>query len=68
MLRSIEYLNGLVMKRTNLLIIAGLLVAHMSVAQVYSNKEVGKKNEELIDSLKKSEWPYALPIWGKKVR
>ncbi len=39
---------------------------HVS-AQVYTNKEVGKKNEVIIDSLKKSEYPYALPIWGKKV-
>jgi hypothetical protein len=35
-------------------------------AQVYSNKEVGKKQEQLIDSLKKSEYPYSLPILGKK--
>jgi hypothetical protein len=38
-----------------------------SEAQVFSNKEVGKKNTQLIDSLKKSEYPYVLPIWGKKV-
>lgn len=35
-------------------------------AQVYSNKPVGKKNAEAIDSLKKSEYPYSLPIWGAK--
>lgn len=35
-------------------------------AQVYSNKEVGKKQEQLIDSLKNSEYPYSLPILGKK--
>ncbi len=35
-------------------------------AQVFSNKEVGKKNKTLADSLKKSEYPYALPIWGDK--
>jgi len=38
----------------------------ISYGQVYSNKEVGKKNAELIDSLKQSEYPYALPILGKK--
>src|SRR5678816_2739040 len=32
--------------------------------QVYSNKEVGKKNQERIDSLKNTEYPYVLPIWG----
>jgi hypothetical protein len=36
-------------------------------AQVFSNKEVGKKNERKIDSLKAAEYPYALPIWGDKV-
>jgi hypothetical protein len=35
-------------------------------AQVYSDKVVGKKNTELIDSIKSTEYPYALPIWGKK--
>jgi hypothetical protein len=37
------------------------------LGKVFSNKEVGKKNVELIDSLKESEYPYMLPIWGKKV-
>lgn len=35
-------------------------------AQVYSNKEVGEKNTELIDSLKQAEYPYILPILGKQ--
>lgn len=35
-------------------------------AQVFTNKEVGKKNADLIDSLKKSEYPYSLPILGAK--
>ncbi|MCU0371002.1 MAG: hypothetical protein MUC31_06275 [Bacteroidales bacterium] len=34
--------------------------------QVYTNKEVGKKNEALVDSLKHKEWPYSLPIMGRK--
>lgn len=37
-----------------------------SYGQVFSNKEVGKKNAVLADSLKKSEYPYSLPIWGQK--
>lgn len=37
-----------------------------SRAQVYSNREVGKKNAQMIDSIKHSEYPYALPIWGQK--
>ena len=35
-------------------------------AQVFSNKEVGAKNAALADSLRHSEYPYALPIWGDK--
>lgn len=35
-------------------------------AQVYTDKVVGKKNESFIDSLKNSEYPYTLPIWGEK--
>lgn len=34
--------------------------------QVYTNKVVGEKNQVLKDSLEKQEYPYALPIWGKK--
>src|SRR5690349_21373177 len=37
-----------------------------SFSQVYSNKVVGKKHVAHADSLKKSEYPYALPIWGDK--
>lgn len=35
-------------------------------AQVYSNKEVGKRNQQLADSLKSAEYPFVLPIWGAK--
>lgn len=35
-------------------------------AQVFSNKEAGKKNEAVRDSLKTKEYPYILPIWGEK--
>jgi len=35
-------------------------------AQVFSDKVVGKKNQAYADSLKKSVYPYALPIWGDK--
>ena len=43
-----------------------LFVTLSSFGQVYSNKVVGKKNVAQADSLKKSEYPYALPIWGAK--
>jgi hypothetical protein len=35
-------------------------------AQVFTNKAVGKKNAVLADSLKNSNYPYSLPIWGAK--
>lgn len=38
--------------------------SQLITGQVYSNKEVGKKNQVLIDSLKTAEYPYVLPIWG----
>lgn len=50
---------------TVLLFVFGLLSQH-SFGQVFSNKEVGKKNQEIIDSLKTAEYPYSLPIWGEK--
>ncbi len=43
-----------------------LFISISTFSQVYTNKEVGKKNEALVDSLKKAEWPYVLPIMGKK--
>jgi hypothetical protein len=42
------------------------IIAQTATAQVYSNKEVGKKSAALFDSLKQAEYPYALPIWGAK--
>ncbi len=35
-------------------------------AQVFSNREVGKKKEHIIDSIKMAEYPYVLPILGDK--
>jgi hypothetical protein len=36
-------------------------------AQYTTDKIVGEKNAGAIDSLKTAEYPYLLPIWGKKV-
>lgn len=50
------------------LISAFLLLFSIQIfGQVYTDKIVGKKNEELKDSLKVEKYPYALPIWGEKV-
>jgi hypothetical protein len=43
-----------------------LLSIGLAEAQVFSNREVGKKKEMIIDSVKMSEYPYALPILGDK--
>ncbi|MBL7857548.1 MAG: hypothetical protein JNM57_07655 [Cyclobacteriaceae bacterium] len=51
------------------ILIAPVLIAvlvHSAFGQVFTNKEVGKKNNELIDSLKQTDYPYSLPIWGDK--
>ena len=42
-------------------------IVSQAMGQVYSNKVVGQKNEALKDSIKTKPYPYALPIWGKKV-
>src|SRR6476620_12763682 len=35
-------------------------------AQYTTDKVVGKKNQAFADSLKKTDYPYILPIWGDK--
>ena len=42
------------------------ILSSIGFAQVFTNKEVGKKNADFIDSLKKSDYPYSLPILGAK--
>lgn len=54
------------MKKYLLLIMLSFLILCKLTGQVYSNKEVGKKNMVIIDSLKTTKYPYALPIWGAK--
>jgi hypothetical protein len=54
------------MKRKILILTLVISMVAPLAGQVYSNREVGNKNVELIDSLKKTEYPYALPIWGAK--
>lgn len=52
--------------RKTMLIFFSAILSSFVFAQVFTNKEVGKKNADLIDSLKKSEYPYSLPILGAK--
>jgi hypothetical protein len=54
------------MKKTLFSLILAFMIINQSFGQVYTNKEVGKKNEALIDSIKAEPYPYSLPIWGAK--
>ena len=52
--------------KKNILFILCFFLFLQAFSQVYTNKEVGKKNEALIDSMKAEPYPYILPIWGAK--
>jgi hypothetical protein len=54
------------MKKPLFAFVLVLLIFSQATAQVYTNKEVGKKNEALVDSIKAKPYPYVLPIWGAK--
>ena len=53
------------MKHAKFFLSVCLFCTFQTTAQVFTNKEVGK-NAELADSIKKKEYPYVLPILGKK--
>ncbi len=55
------------MKKVVTLAIAVLFFTAQGNAQVYTDKVVGQKHQVLKDSLKASEYPYALPIRGQGV-
>ncbi|MEI8047259.1 MAG: hypothetical protein WCI92_07760 [Bacteroidota bacterium] len=55
------------MKNNLFFLTVTILLVNHSFAQVYTNKEVGKKNEVLIDSIKAKPYPYSLPLCGAKV-
>jgi len=48
-------------------IVLSLFLLPQATGQVYSNKVVGAKNAEHIDSIKSKSYPYIFPIWGSKV-
>jgi hypothetical protein len=48
------------------LTVCAIFLSSIVFGQVFTNKEVGKKNKVLIDSLEQTEYPYSLPIWGAK--
>lgn len=55
------------MKRKLFLILWGCFLCASGYAQYTTDKVVGQKNAAIIDSLKTVDYPYLLPIWGKKV-
>lgn len=55
------------MKSKSLITVFLLFFTIPFFAQVYTDKIVGEKNQQLKDSLKDVVYPYALPIWGQKV-
>ncbi|MBN2173984.1 MAG: hypothetical protein JW731_07625 [Bacteroidales bacterium] len=55
------------MKRKIYFVIVIVLLSGHLFSQVTTNKIVGNKNQALKDSLSNQEYPYALPIWGKKL-
>jgi hypothetical protein len=54
------------MKQKLLISIILFLTVNAAFAQVFTNKEVGQRNQSKKDSLKTAEYPYTLPIWGAK--
>jgi hypothetical protein len=54
------------MKKKFNLTVCAVFLSSIVFGQVFTNKEVGKKNEALADSLKQTEYPYSLPILGAK--
>lgn len=64
-----KLLSNLPLMQSNMKWLVFLVITlpfQISFGQVFTNKEVGKKNQALSDSLKKSDYPYVLPIWGAK--
>ncbi len=42
------------------------LIINHGYSQVFSNKELGQQNQDIIDSLRSADYPYLFPIWSKK--
>ena len=55
------------MERKIILLLVSVISACSLQAQYTTDKIVGQKHETLLDSLKTVDYPYLLPIWGKKV-
>lgn len=56
------------MKKNFILIVLCSFACSLIFAQYTTDKVVWKKQQAVLDSLKTTEYPYLLPIWGKKLR
>ena len=56
------------MSKKILLLLCVLFLASNALSQVHPNKLVSKRDSLFADSLKRTEYPYAFPIWGDKVQ
>jgi len=54
------------MKRALFLLVCWFGLFHTVISQVYTNVEVGEKNQALADSIKNTPYPYLLPLWGER--
>src|SRR3954469_15076227 len=59
--------KNLTMKKKTILIVLFSALYLVTFSQYTTDKAVWKNQAELRDSLKTAEYPYLLPIWGKKV-
>src|SRR3954467_6917127 len=55
------------MEKKLMILLIGCALQATGFAQNTTDKLIGKKNAQEIDSMKTAEYPYLLPIWGKKV-
>jgi hypothetical protein len=59
--------DKMIMRKKIIFLVFATCFFSTSFSQYTTDKVIGKKNEGVIDSLKTAEYPYLLPIWGKKV-
>jgi hypothetical protein len=55
------------MKNKLALLLIVSLTSSSLTAQYTTDKLIGEKHQETRDSLKTADYPYLLPIWGKRV-
>jgi hypothetical protein len=55
------------MKRKLIILFTSCLLFSTTYSQYTTDKVMGQKNEHVRDSLKTADYPYLLPIWGKRV-